>query len=394
MTSHRTLNLAVTGGGTGGHTYPALTTITTLRDRLAQQGTTLNVTWYGDAQGLEARICQTHDITFRPIATGKVRRSLKPAAVLRTLTDMARVPYGILQAAGSLARHRPDVVLSTGGYVAVPVGLGAALTRRPLVMHEQITAVGLANRVLARVATAVALSHDSSRDALPRRARSRAKTTGNPVRYALLHGDAGKARAAYGLDPAVPLIYVTGGAQGSAQINALITDILPTLLPTCQVLHQCGPDHHQRMLGHAAGLDLHLAHRYRPVPYIDGELADVFAAADLIVSRAGAGTLAELTAIGKPSVLIPLEPTAADEQRHNAEYLAGHGAAIAITRPNVTARRLGESLQSMIADAPLRADMAAKARALGHPDAADALADLVLAHARTRRQGGTRGRAR
>ncbi|MDX3205122.1 UDP-N-acetylglucosamine--N-acetylmuramyl-(pentapeptide) pyrophosphoryl-undecaprenol N-acetylglucosamine transferase [Streptomyces scabiei] len=394
MTSLRPMHLAVTGGGTGGHTYPALTTIHTLRDRLAREGITLNVTWYGDPQGLEARICQQHGITFRPIATGKVRRSLKPAAVLQTLLGMARVPYGVLQAAASLARQRPDVVLSTGGYVAVPVGLGAALSRRPLVMHEQITAVGLANRVLARVATAVALSHNSSRDYLPRRARARTHTTGNPVRPALLHGDAAKARAAYDLDPTVPLIYVTGGAQGSAQINALIEENLSRLLPACQVLHQCGPDHIQRMRGHAASLDPHLASRYRPVPYIDGELADVFAAADLVVSRAGAGTLAELTAIGKPSVLIPLEPTAADEQRRNAEYLAERGAALAITRPDVTAQRLGESLEVLIANPHRRNDMAAKALALGHPDAADQLADLVLAHARPRRKGGTRGRAR
>ncbi|GAV38285.1 UDP-N-acetylglucosamine--N-acetylmuramyl-(pentapeptide) pyrophosphoryl-undecaprenol N-acetylglucosamine transferase [Streptomyces acidiscabies] len=389
MSAPRTVHLAVTGGGTGGHTYPALTTITALRERLAGQGTTLKVTWYGDAQGLEARICRQHGITFRPIATGKVRRSLKPASVLRTLRDLARVPYGVLQATASLARHRPDVVLSTGGYVAVPVGLAAALTRRPLVMHEQITAVGLANRVLARVATAVALSHDSSRDHLPRRARKRARTTGNPVRPALLHGNAAKARATYALDPTTPLIYVTGGAQGSAQINDLISEILPALLPACQILHQCGPDHHERMLDRADDLDPRLARHYRAVPYIDGELADVYAAADLVVSRAGAGTLAELTAAGKPSVLIPLEPTAADEQRRNAVYLADRGAAIALTRPDVTPQRLQASLRTLTSDADLRADMAARARALGRPDAADALVDLILTNVR-----GLRGPAR
>ncbi|MCC9308425.1 UDP-N-acetylglucosamine--N-acetylmuramyl-(pentapeptide) pyrophosphoryl-undecaprenol N-acetylglucosamine transferase [Kitasatospora sp. RB6PN24] len=374
--------MAVTGGGTGGHTYPALTAINALRERLATEGRELEVTWYGTPQGLEARISADNGIPFRPIATGKVRRSLKPAAVARTLVDLARVPYGILQATVHLARQRPDVVLSTGGYVAVPVGLGAALTRTPLVMHEQITSLGLANRLLSRVAKAVALSHESSLDALPARARGRAQVTGNPVRPALLRGDGTRARAAYGLDPELPLVYVTGGAQGSAQVNGLVLEVLPSLLGNCQVLHQCGPDHHAKMTAHAAGLDPQLAHRYRPVPYIDGELADVFAAADVVVSRAGAGTLAELTAIGKPAVLIPLEPTAADEQRRNAEYLAEHGAAFAITRPDVTAERLAECVWQLITDPGRRADMAARSRSLGHPDAARALADLIYAKAR------------
>ncbi|TQF02556.1 UDP-N-acetylglucosamine--N-acetylmuramyl-(pentapeptide) pyrophosphoryl-undecaprenol N-acetylglucosamine transferase [Kitasatospora acidiphila] len=382
MAPSRTIRMAVTGGGTGGHTYPALTAINALRERLAAEGRELEVTWYGTPTGLEARISADNGIPFRPIATGKVRRSLKPAAVARTMVDLARVPYGILQATVHLARQRPDVVLSTGGYVAVPVGLGAALTRTPLVMHEQITSLGLANRLLSRVAKAVALSHESSLAALPPRARSRAQVTGNPVRPALLRGNGAKARAAYGLDPELPLVYVTGGAQGSAQVNGLVLEVLPALLGSCQVLHQCGPDHHAKMTAHAAGLDPQLAHRYRPVPYVDGELADVFAAADVVISRAGAGTLAELTAIGKPAVLIPLEPTAADEQRRNAEYLAEHGAAFAITRPDVTAERLGQSVWQLITDPGRRADMAARSRALGHPDAAQALADLIYAKAR------------
>jgi UDP-N-acetylglucosamine--N-acetylmuramyl-(pentapeptide) pyrophosphoryl-undecaprenol N-acetylglucosamine transferase len=384
MTSSRVLRLAVTGGGTGGHTYPALTTITTLHERLREQGGRLEVTWYGTPGGLEARICADHNIPFRPVATGKVRRSLRPAAVARTILDLLRVPFGIVQAVAHLARQRPDVVLSTGGYVAVPVGLGAALTRRPLVMHEQITSIGLANRLLAQTATAIALSHDSSRSSLPRRTRNRAYTTGNPVRPELLHGNADNGWAAYGLAPGLPLVYVTGGAQGSAQINRLISEALPTILRDVQVLHQCGPDHHTTMLRRAEQEDIEpwMAERYHPVPYLDGTLADVYAAADIVISRAGAGTLAELTAIGKPAIIIPLEPTAADEQRRNAEYLAEHNAAIALTKPNATAERLRHALQALT-DQRLRSQMADQSRALGHPDAAEALADLVLTHARS-----------
>ncbi|MFI6597644.1 UDP-N-acetylglucosamine--N-acetylmuramyl-(pentapeptide) pyrophosphoryl-undecaprenol N-acetylglucosamine transferase [Nonomuraea sp. NPDC050536] len=371
----RTLRLLITGGGTGGHTYPALTTLSAVQRRQLP----LDVLWVGTANGLEARITAEHGIPFKAITTGKLRRRPNIKELGTNIADVFRIPVGVAQAVGHAARYLPDVVLSTGGYVAVPIGVAAKLIRRPLVMHEQTTVVGLANRILARLATRIALSHESSLEYLPASARAKAVVTGNPIRPELLQGNKAAAYDLFGLTFEVPLIYVTGGAQGSKQINTLIAEALPRLLPHAQIVHQCGPAWIDQM--RAIALPAGLVDRYHPVPYVGSELADLFAAADVVISRSGAGTVSELTAIGKPSVLIPLIPTGGDEQRKNAGYLASSGAARTFLEPNPTADQLLAELMPLLADPALRASMAEAASKLGRLDAADALCDLLLSTA-------------
>lgn len=366
------MRLLITGGGTGGHTYPALTTLSALQRR----GVPHDVLWVGTANGLEARITAEHGIPFEAITTGKLRRRPTLRELGANLADLFRVPLGVLQAIRHSARYLPDVVFSTGGYVAVPIGLAAKIIRRPLVMHEQTTVVGLANRILARFATTIALSHESSTEYLPASVRDRVVVTGNPVRPELLNGDRAAAYDHFGLTFEVPVVYVTGGATGSLQINTLIEELLPRLLPHAQVVHQCGGAWIDRM--RAIELPPELAERYHPVPYVGPELADLYAAADVVVSRSGAGTVSELTAVGKPSVLIPLIPTGGDEQRKNASYLVEAGAARALLEPKPSAEALLAELMPLLTDSELRASMAAAARTRGRADAADALVDVLL----------------
>ncbi|SEH03351.1 UDP-N-acetylglucosamine--N-acetylmuramyl-(pentapeptide) pyrophosphoryl-undecaprenol N-acetylglucosamine transferase [Nonomuraea solani] len=368
----RTLRLLITGGGTGGHTYPALTTLSAVQRRQVPH----DVLWVGTASGLEARITSENGIPFKAITTGKLRRRPNLKELGTNIADVFRIPIGVFQAVGHAARYLPDVVLSTGGYVAVPIGVAAKLIRRPLVMHEQTTVVGLANRILARLATRIALSHESSLDYLPASARAKAVVTGNPIRPELLQGNRAAAYDLFGLTFEVPLIYVTGGAQGSKQINTLIAEILPRLLPHAQIVHQCGPAWIDQM--RAVPLPPDLGDRYHPVPYVGGELADLFAAADVVISRSGAGTVSELTAIGKPSVLIPLIPTGGDEQRKNAGYLASAGAGRALLEPHPTGDQLLAELMPLLADPGLRQAMGQEAGKLGRVDAADALCDVLL----------------
>src|ERR1044072_7973774 len=169
----RTLQLLITGGGTGCHTYPALTTLSAVQRRQVPH----DVLWVGTANGLEARITTEHGIPFKAITTGKLRRRPNLKELGTNVADVFRIPVGVVQAIGHAARYLPDVVLSTGGYVAVPIGVAAKLIRRPLVMHEQTTVVGLANRILARLATRIALSHESSLEYLPPSARAKAVVT-------------------------------------------------------------------------------------------------------------------------------------------------------------------------------------------------------------------------
>ncbi|WP_410595647.1 UDP-N-acetylglucosamine--N-acetylmuramyl-(pentapeptide) pyrophosphoryl-undecaprenol N-acetylglucosamine transferase [Amycolatopsis sp. lyj-23] len=377
----------MTGGGTGGHTYPALTAVRTTRSRVEADGSSAVFLWVGTGGGLEARTAEREGIPFQAVATGKVRRARNPLKMLSwvNLRDMGRVPLGVGQAVRAVRAFRPDVVLATGGYVSVPVSLAAWVCRRPLVVHEQTVRLGLANRLLARVATAVAVSSASTLPLLPARVRKRAVVTGNPVRPEILDGHADKAIARLVLDlfdRARPTVYVTGGAQGAAQINGIVGDLLPWLLEQANVIHQCGPTAVSMMQSATEALPKELAGRYLPVGFVGAELPDVFALADVVVSRSGAGTIAELTALGVPSVLVPLASSAGGEQAHNARQLAEAGAATALL-DKVTPDALRDALEPLLADPARRREMADKAREHGRPDAGERLVDVVLDLARS-----------
>ncbi len=372
------VRIIVTGGGTGGHTYPALTTIRALRARFAETGIHAEFLWVGVASGLEAKICRREHIPFKAITTGKLRRSPTPRELAKNIADAFRIPLGVLQAFGIVLRTRPDVVLSTGGYVCVPIGVAAWVLRRPLVMHEQTATVGLANRILARLATRVLLSHESSIGHLPARARRRALVTGNPIRPEVLAGDSLRGLAGYGTDAQPPLVLVMGGATGALQVNDLVAHVLPDVLPYCHMLHQSGEYGFAKARGAAAGLPDALAGRYRVVDYIHDELPDVLAAADVVVCRSGASTTAELTGLGKACILIPLVPTGGDEQRRTARHLAEVGAARMLTGSDATPERLRDELLELLKNPEERSSMAARAREHGRPDAANQVARQII----------------
>ena len=378
--------MIVSGGGTGGHVFPAKSVVGALRDRVADAGGSLRVLWVGAADSLESRVAAAEGIEFHAVATGKIRRARNPLRMLSAANarDMARVPLGVAQARRIVADFAPTVVFTSGGYVAVPVGLAAALRRLPLVVHEQTTRLGLANRLLARAASRVAVSTDSTLPLLPSSARASAVVTGNPVRPELLAGNADKAVHALGLhgfDRALPTVYVTGGAQGAAQINTLVQTSLPQLLAASNVIHQCGTAHLDALRRSAAALPDALARRYLLTAFVGAELPDVLALADVVISRSGAGTLAELTALGKPAVLIPLASSAGGEQAYNARHLHEAGAALALLG-EVSTQDLLAAVGPLLAGSGERAEMARRSRALGRPDAAQRLAEVVLAAAK------------
>lgn len=239
----------------------------------------------------------------------------------------------------------------------------------------------------------MAVSSGSTLGLLPPPVRAVAVVTGNPVRGEVLVGDAGKAVAALGWPGLVrdlPVVYVTGGAQGAAQINGVVAEILPWLLERANVIHQCGAGSLAQLREAAGRLPARLAARYLVRGSIGPELPDVLALADVVISRSGAGTIAELTALGKAAVLIPLPTSAGDEQRHNARHLAACGAAVALDG-EVTAGALTAALGPLLADCRYRESIAAGAQVQGRPDAAARLADVVLAAAQLQTASRRRG---
>ena len=209
--------------------------------------------------------------------------------------------------------------------------------------------------------------------------------TGNPVRPELLGGNRARGVQRFGLDPAVPLVYVTGGAQGSHRINRTVGAALAPLLSACQVVHQCGDNEFDDagwLGGEAAALPEAARARYRVTPFVTDALADLYAAATLVVGRAGAGTVTELAALGLPSVLIPLPGARGDEQTANARILAEAGAAVLLPEAELSTERLVAVVRELLAAPERLAQMAEGARSVATPDAAERLVDLILALAR------------
>ena len=360
----------IAGGGTGGHTSPGLAVATALQQR------GLPVVWIGSRDGVEARRAAEQSITYYAIPTGKLRRYW----AWRNISDLAiNVPAGVLAAHRLVRRLRPRVVLATGGFVALPVVAGAAAARVPIVVHEQTAVPGLANRLAARLAQRVAVSFADSGRHFP---GARVVVTGNPLRPDLRAGTRADAVARFGLDPALPLVYVTGGAQGAHAINRAVGAIVGDLLAQAQVIHQCGDNRETGDLAwlqaQRAALPPALVRRYTVLPWIGAELAGIYAAASLVVTRAGAGTVNECCHLGVPALYIPLPGASGDEQTANARLVTQVGGGTILPQAALTPPVLLEQIRRLLADPAHLKDMGERARTLAIPDAADRLVDLIL----------------
>lgn len=364
------MHVVITGGGTGGHTSAGLAVAAALRARGVQ------VSWIGSANGIEARRVPAAGLPYYAVPAGKLRRYWD----WQNLPDLLlRVPAGLLLSLRLLRKLRPQILFATGGFVALPPSAAARLLKIPLVVHEQTAVAGLANRLAGRVASRVALTFREAAADFP---SDRVVVTGNPLRPELAGASREAGLARLGLDPRLPVVYVTGGAQGSHRINRTVGEILPDLLGLAQVVHQCGANPATRDLQWleelARQLPDRLRPRYRVLPYVGAELREVYAAAQLVVSRAGAGTVNECCHLGRPAVFIPLPGASRDEQTANARIVEAGGGAVVLPEAALSPARLLETIRSLLADPERLRLMGERARSLAIPDAAERIAGLVL----------------
>ena len=369
----RPLRLIIAGGGTGGHVLPAVAVL----EELARRQIQLDCLWVGSADGVERRAATDAGIPFRAVQTGKLRRY--PS--LKTARDAARIPVGIVQAARIIRGFRPDVILSTGGFVSVPTVVGARRSG-PIVTHEQTAILGLATRINLRFGCTLAISYPETA-LIARGMARRVELTGNPIRASLQGGDAERGRAAFGLSSDLPILTVMGGAKGATPVNQRVRDLLPGLLDHVQVVHQTGPaadgnDDATELAALRSSWPEEIRRRYVVRDFIREEMPDVYAMTDLVLARAGAGTVAELAGLGLPSILIPLPHAGGDEQTRNADVLARAGAAVMLRQDDATPDRLHETILAILNDPVRRQGMADTARSLGNPDAAARLTDLLI----------------
>jgi UDP-N-acetylglucosamine--N-acetylmuramyl-(pentapeptide) pyrophosphoryl-undecaprenol N-acetylglucosamine transferase len=324
-------HLLCTGGGTAGHVIPAIPVI----ERALAAGA--RVSFVGSRSGLEARLLEGIPVEYHGITAGKLRRYFS----FENALDVFRVLAGIGQSLVLLRRLRPDAVFSKGGFVSFPVVFAAWVLRIPVVAHESDLTPGLANRLAHPFVRTLCVTFAETR---ARARRGRLVVTGTPVRRALVEGDAAQGRARLGIPADRPLLLVTGGSLGAGAINRAVLGALPELLGAFAVAHVCGPGKLPDV--RPAG--------YHPFEYVGDGWGDLLAAADLVVSRAGANTLYELLALGKPSLLIPLSRKASrGDQIENAALAAARGYCRVLAEEALDAPALIEAVQAAWEDAPV-----------------------------------------
>ena len=343
------MRVLIVGGGSAGHVIPALPVI----ERLKASGHT--VTFVGTRSGLEERLVAQAGVRYRGISAGKLRRYFS----WQNLTDLFRIVAGVLQSIVLIGRERPQVVFSKGGFVSFPIALAAWLWRVPLVAHESDLTPGLANRLVMPFARSLCVSFPATK---VHREGLNILHTGTPLRPSMLHGDAAAGRAALGLSSEQPLLVVTGGSLGATSLNAALRDALPQLLKQYYVLHVTG-----------AGKSEDVAMPgYDQREYVGEGWGDLLAAADVVISRAGANALFELLALRKPNVLVPLDARASrGDQIDNAAYAEAAGYSLVVPDEALGASALLDAVQRVQAD---RAAYVAAMQTFEVPDAAAAIA--------------------
>jgi len=353
------VTVTILAGGTGGHILPGLAVAEVLRGR------GVDVTWLGARAGLEQRMVPDAGIAFDAVAVSRLRgrgpltRMLAPWRLMRA----------VIGAGVHLRRRRPACALCMGGFAAGPGGIAARLLGIPLVVHEQNRLPGMTNRWLARVASRVCQAFD---DSFPPRAR--ALTTGNPVRGSIERLPAPAAR--FGGRDTTRRLLVLGGSQGARALNERLPALLDRLGSryALRVMHQCGERWLETCRDAYAGTAVAEA---RVAAFID-DIAPAYAAADLVIARAGAMTVSELAAAGVGSMLVPFPHAVDDHQTRNAEVLATAGAAVIVPEPELDSPALRRRLAELLADRDTLLQMAQAARRQARPRAAETIADICL----------------
>ena len=318
--------IVLTGGGTAGHVTPNIALLPGLKE-LGYE-----IHYIGSYEGIESKLIADFDIPYYGIATGKFRRYLDP----KNLTDPFRVIKGYTEARKILKQIQPDIVFSKGGYVSVPVVRAAASLKIPCIIHESDMTPGLANKLCIPVAEKVCCNFPETMQYIP---EEKAILTGSPIREELSKGNKIAALDLCGFDANTPVIMVIGGSLGAANVNKAVRDALPELLKDFQVVHICGKDKIDNMLLTTKG--------YKQFEYVKAELKDIFAMADVVISRAGANAICELLALKKPNVLIPLMAGSRGDQILNAKSFESQGYSKVLMEDDITNQLLVDTIHEL-----------------------------------------------
>lgn len=371
------MTIAFTGGGTGGHFYPIIAIAEALGDLVREKHLIEPQLYYLAPNSFDEKALFENGIAYIYIPAGKMRRYFS----LLNISDSFVTFFGTISALVTLYRLYPDVVVSKGGYGSVPTVLAARILRIPIIIHESDAKPGRANLLAAKFATKIAISFESAAAFFPEKVRGKIARTGIPIRKALMRIEPEGAQQYLGLEKNVPTILILGGSQGAVKINEVILSALPDLVSSANIIHQTGQANFKNVesVSQVILTNSENANRYHPINYLtEISLQRAAGIANLIISRAGANSIAEIGLWKKPAILIPIPESVSHDQRTNAYSYARTGAAIVLEEGNLTPHVLVSEIRRILGDVALAKRMGASAAGFTDPDAARILANEIL----------------
>lgn len=371
------MTIVFTGGGTGGHFYPIIAIAEAVNDLVRERRLVSPRLYYLAPDSFDQKALFENGITYIHIPAGKVRRY----ASFQNVSDFFFTIAGVFLALVTLFRLYPDVVMSKGGYGSVPTVFAAHLLGIPIIIHESDTRPGRANLLAARWAVKIAVSFESVAALFPEKVQSRIARTGTPIRRALVETNVEGARQYLELEKGLPTLLILGGSQGAQKINDVVLSALIDLVAFSNLIHQTGHAHIKDVeaVAQVVLAESPYASRYHPVNYLSQtSLQRAASVTDLVVSRAGANSIAEISFWKKPAILIPIPESVSHDQRTNAYSYARTGAAIVLEEENLTPHLLISEARRILSDPELRKRMGASTSGFNDPGAARILADEVL----------------
>lgn len=372
------MRILFTGGGTGGHVFPIIAV-----KRALEKTQGLRFYYLGPDGFAKENLVDplAHELGLgikkKFIQAGKLHRFFTPMI----LVEIIKLFIGLIQSFWYLFLWVPDVVFSKGGYGSFPVVFVASLYRIPVVLHESDSAPGLANRTLAKYAKKIILSFPGSEKYFPKN-KNKLILIGNPVRQGIEGGSKQQGKSLFKISSNKPVILIIGGSQGAQKINETVLNTLPRLLEGAEIIHVSGQKNFkfaQKVSDEILESYTNLKSRYHLYPFFDLEqMKQGHAVADLVVNRAGAGSIFEIAACGKASIIVPLPKSAQDHQRKNAHEFAKSGAAIVLSQENLTQNLFLDEVSKLISDLNKLKEMGQKAKAFYNPKTPDLIANEIL----------------
>ncbi|GAA0365579.1 undecaprenyldiphospho-muramoylpentapeptide beta-N-acetylglucosaminyltransferase [Alkalibacterium iburiense] len=369
------MKILVTGGGTGGHIYPALALI----DRIKELHKDTEFLYVGTHRGLESKIVPNHGVSFTPIEVEGFKRSLSLKGIQYNVRTVKLFFQAIQKAKRLIDDFKPDIVVGTGGYVSAPVCYAATKRNIPTVIHEQNSVAGITNKFLAKHVSAIAVGFEEAKNQFKGN-EHKVHYTGNPRAQEVAGLEKSNILEEYSLNPDEKTVLIFGGSRGAAKINQVVLDSAKELVKKpYQVIFVTGESHYETISKKWNELvnDNHKNMSAVVVPYIN-QLPEVFASVSLVVSRSGATTLAEITSLGVPSILIPSPNVTEDHQTKNSHSLEKVGAAVSIKESELSSALFIKTLDELLLDDRKRQEMAKQAKALGKQNASDLLIKLMM----------------